>query len=71
MKTIGITPAGEKGKEIGAARLKGLSVISIDEYRKCPVFDAAATNRSARRSYKREGPVGATIGFVKPLRWFA
>lgn len=62
-----VTAEGERGKGHGAALLKELSVIGVDEYCGRLVLDTAATNENARRFYKREGLIDAAIGFVKPL----
>lgn len=62
-----VTAESERGKGLGAALLKELSVIAADEYCRCLVLDTAATNENARRFYKREGLTDAVIGFVKPL----
>lgn len=62
-----VTAETERGKGLGSALLKELSVIAVDEYCRCLVLDTAATNEKARRFYKREGLIDAVIGFVKSL----
>lgn len=62
-----VTAEDERGRGLGAALLRELSVIAVDEYCRCLVLDTAATNENARRFYKREGLIDAVIGFVKPV----
>ncbi|MDQ8730639.1 GNAT family N-acetyltransferase [Bradyrhizobium sp. LHD-71] len=62
-----VTSESQRGKGLGAALLKELSSIGVDEYCRRLVLDTAATNTNARRFYKREGLIDAVIGFVKPL----
>ncbi|MGA0532609.1 GNAT family N-acetyltransferase [Hansschlegelia sp. KR7-227] len=62
-----VTAEDARGKGLGAALLKELSTIGVDEYCGRLVLDTAATNENARRFYKREGLNDAVIGFVKQL----
>jgi ribosomal protein S18 acetylase RimI-like enzyme len=62
-----VTAKGERGKGLGAALLKELSAIGVDEYCGRLVLDTATTNTNARRFYGREGLIDIAIGFVKPL----
>lgn len=62
-----VTAEDARGKGLGAALLKELSTIGVDEYCGRLVLDTAATNENARRFYKREGLTDAVIGFVKQL----
>lgn len=62
-----VAAESERGKGLGAALLKELSAIGVDQYCRRLVLDTAATNSNARRFYKREGLIDAVIGFVKPL----
>ena len=62
-----VTSEGQRGKGLGAALLRELSSIGVDEYCRRLVLDTAATNTNARRFYKREGLLDAVIGFVKLL----
>jgi len=63
-----VTSEDQRGKGLGAALLKELSSIGVDEYCRRLVLDTAATNANARRFYQREGLIDAVIGFVKPLK---
>ncbi|TCK19764.1 acetyltransferase (GNAT) family protein [Ancylobacter aquaticus] len=62
-----VTAQAERGKRLGAALLRELTAIGVDEYCGRLVLDTAATNENARRFYKREGLADAVIGFVKLL----
>ncbi|MGN6764386.1 MAG: GNAT family N-acetyltransferase [Rhizobiaceae bacterium] len=62
-----VTSSDQRGKGLGAALLKELSAIGIDQFCHRLVLDTAATNTNARRFYKREGLLDVVIGFVKPL----
>ena len=62
-----VTSKDQRGKGLGAALLRELSSIGVDEYCRRLVLDTAATNTNARRFYKREGLLDAAIGFMKPL----
>jgi ribosomal protein S18 acetylase RimI-like enzyme len=62
-----VTAESERRKGLGAALLKELSAIAVDEYCRYLVLDTAATNENARRFYKREGLNDHVIGFVKPM----
>lgn len=62
-----ITAEDARGRGLGAALLKELSAIGVDEYCGRLVLDTAASNEQAHRFYKREGLTDAVVGFVKPL----
>lgn len=62
-----VTESSERGQGIGAAMLAELSSIGEDEFCNRLVLDTAATNKDARRYYKREGLLDAIVGFIKPL----
>jgi GNAT superfamily N-acetyltransferase len=62
-----VTAEDQRGKGLGAALLKELSAIALDQGCQRLVLDTAATNTHARRFYKREGLIDAVVGFVKPL----
>jgi ribosomal protein S18 acetylase RimI-like enzyme len=63
-----VTAVDKRGNGLGAALLKELSAIGVDQGCQRLVLDTAAANKHARRFYKREGLIDAVVGFVKPLR---
>jgi GNAT superfamily N-acetyltransferase len=67
MRASEMVTEGERGNGLGAALLKELSTIGVDEHCQALHLDTAATNTNARHFYAREGLVDAAIGFVKPL----
>lgn len=62
-----VTAEDQRGKGLGAALLKELSVIAVSDGCQRLVLDTAAANTNARRFYSREGLMDLVVGFVKPL----